>query len=988
MNTSRNSHGHIRAFLLGRYKVLFQCIFGLLTAFVCISGATAQSGSSGLPFIRNFTPVEYRAGIQNWYIAQDKRGVIFIANNYGLLEYDGSEWETYRVSNGSKMRSLAHDTDGRIYVGCQGDFGYFFPNEQGKLTYTSLADSLPNNYRNFDETWSVFIDEGRIYFCTFTRIYVYNNGAFTIIEASNPLELSFYVNRQLFVLVKNLGLTTLAGNELKLLPSGDFFAKSSVSSILPLSKDRLLISTFQDGLFEWDDHTLKEWNPSLQKTFKESIVNCMLLLHNGNLAVGTQNNGLFILSREGEVLMQLTNGKGLQNRTILSLYEDELGNLWIGQNNGIAYVELGSPFSHINEESGLPGTGYAAYLQQNKLYLGTNNGLYVKDVRQRMAPGKLVEGTRGQVYHIGSYGGELLIGHHTGAYRIEGERAVNLSEEPGAWIYASLPNTRQPLLIGGTYNGLQTFEKNNGKWRHKEKLSGFIESSRVMEFDKTNELWVTHGYKGAYKISIEGDSLRNVAYYGVDKGFPSNNLINVFNLRNELIFTTERGLYRYNEASDAFAPDPLFTKLLGAEAQIWVMKEDAFGNIYFVGRQHSGVLKRNTQGDYTLEANTFNRIQTFLNDDLENLHILSNNEVLFGAKEGFIHYAPEKDIRKAENFQTLLRRVSIVNGQGDSTIFYGNYTHNGKVVTQQASNESVELLYEQNALHFRFSATSYEGGEIQYQCYLENFEKDWPGWSHLTQKEYTNLKEGRYVFHVRARNIAGDISAQTTYTFYIHPPWYRSIWAIAAYIVFIVALLLSVFFFIDRKYQRAQHMMRLKQKKELIRKENEIEKMAQQSQEEISRLQNEKLESELMHINKELGTSTFHLLNKNEFISGIKNHLNSILKKEHGAEVQKELHKIVKDIEANISADADWEQFQIHFDRVHGDFSKRFKATHPSLSPQEIKLSAYLRMNLSTKEMAQLLHISVRGVEISRYRLRKKLQLERSINLQEYILGF
>lgn len=963
-------------------------LFTILVTFVCGNHSMAQSGSSGLPFIRNFTPVEYRAGIQNWYIAQDKRGMVYIANNYGLLEYDGSEWETYRVRNGSKMRSLALDTDGKIYVGCQGDFGYFFPNEQGRLTYTSLADSLDKSYRNFDETWSVFIDQEKVYFCTFTRIYIYEKGAFTIVDAPNPLELSFYVNRQLFVLVKNLGLTNLRNHALHLIPNGEFFANSSVSSLIPLNKDKLLISTFRDGVYVQEDKLLKIWSPALQNLFKESIVNCMLLLRNGHLAVGTQNNGLFILNREGELLMQLTNGKGLQNRTILSLYEDELGNLWIGQNNGIAYVELGSPFSHMNEESGLPGTGYAAYLQDTKLYLGTNNGLYVKDIRVRMDPGKLIEGTRGQVYHIGNYGGELLMGHHTGAYRIEGARAVNLSKEPGAWIFSSLPNSKPETLIGGTYNGLQLFTKEAGKWVYRKSAKGFLESSRVMEFGKANELWVTHGYKGAYKIDLQDDSLYHVKYYGVDQGFPSTNLINVFNLRNELVFTTERGIYRYQEARDAFEPDPFFTKLLGPTAQIWVMKEDAFGNIYFIGSDHSGVLRRNTLGEYVVEANTFNRIRTFLNDDLENLHVLSNNEVLFGSKEGFIHYAPEKDTRKAGNFQTLLRRVSIVNDQRDSIIFYGNYTDNNRVVQQQSKTSSIELPFSQNAIHFRFSATAYEGDEITFQCYLENFEKDWSTWSLLTQKEYTNLKEGRYVFHVRAKNAAGDISAQTTFTFYIHPPWYRSIWAIAAYIVLIVAVLLSLFYFIDRKYQRAQHMMRLKQKKELIRKENEIEKIAQQSLEEINRLQNEKLESELMHINKELGTSTFHLLNKNEFISGIKSNLSSIIKREHSPEVQKELHKIVKDIEANISADADWEQFQMHFDRVHGDFSNRFKMKHSNLSPQEIKLSAYLRMNLSTKEMAQLLHISVRGVEISRYRLRKKLELERSVNLQEYILSF
>ena len=182
--------------------------------------------------------------------------------------------------------------------------------------------------------------------------------------------------------------------------------------------------------------------------------------------------------------------------------------------------------------------------------------------------------------------------------------------------------------------------------------------------------------------------------------------------------------------------------------------------------------------------------------------------------------------------------------------------------------------------------------------------------------------------------------------------------------------------------------MALKQKKELTKKVKELFQLTVQSLEEINRLQHEKLESELRHMNNELGTSTMHLLNKNEFITGIKENLNQILKKSENPEITRALAQITKNIETNISDDGDWEHFQYHFDRVHGDFASRFKSTFPALSPQEIKLSAYLRMNLSSKEIAHLLNISVRGVEISRYRLRKKLRLERNTNLQEFFLNF
>jgi ligand-binding sensor domain-containing protein/DNA-binding CsgD family transcriptional regulator len=955
---------------------------------MCFQHANAQSPLSGLPFVRNFHPVEYQAGIQNWDVAQDKRGLLYVANNFGLLEYDGNRWELYRVPNGTKVRSVAIDARGRIYVGCQNDFGYFFPDDRGRLTFNSLANKLPQQYRNFDETWSVYIDNEKVYFCTFSNIYQYDGNTFTVATATHPIELSFLVNRQLFVSSREAGLTVLHNNKLDPIKGGENFKAISASSILPYETDEFLISTFHQGIFRFDQGRITPWNAQQQQLFKESIVNCMIQLRNGNIALGTQNSGLLILNRDGEMVMQLTTGKGLINRTVLSIYEDDLNNLWLGQNNGIAYVEVGSPFSFINEQSGLPGTGYSAYLDDDKLYAGTNTGVYVKDMKSK-GDYKLVKNTRGQVYHIGKYDGELLAGLHTGAMQIKGDVASPISNELGAWIFVPLrehPNK----LVGGSYNGLFIYEKRGNQWLFKNKVAGFSESSRIMADDGSGNLWMTHGYKGAFRIKLNNnlDSVSRVDFYGYNKGFPSNNLINVFRIRNELLFTSERGIFRYDTGSDSFKHDDLFTKMLGPSVQLWSIQEDALGNIYFIGSEHIGVLKRNSIGDYALETNAFNKIRKFLNDDLVNITILKNNEVLFGAKDGFIHYDPTMALHANKDFKTIIRNVT-TRSDGDSVLFFGNYVNNDTIISPQLKNYKPELPYKSNSVNFTFTATSYEGdAQLMFQYYLENYEKGWSAWSAKTQKEYTNLKEGKYKFHVRARNINGEISPEAIYEFKINAPWYRSFWAYGIYLLTVMALLFTAFNLLDQKYKRKQQLMALKQKKELNQKEHELNKLTLQSQEEINRLQHEKLESELRHMNNELGTSTMHLLNKNEFITSVKNNLTHIIKKSANQEVKKELLQITRDIENNISADADWEQFQYHFDRVHGDFSTRFKAAFPALSPQEMKLSAYLRMNLSSKEIAQLLNISIRGVEISRYRLRKKLQLERNTNLQEFILNF
>lgn len=943
--------------------------------------AFPQEITPGIPLVTNFSTLDYRAGIQNWHITQDNRGLLYIANNFGMLEYDGTQWTTYPVPNGTKVRSVAVDRRGRKYVGSQGDFGYFFPDDRGALQYVSLAESLTGPDRNFDEAWRVYVDLDKVYFCTFSNIYVYEPEGMSVVRSFTGLDHSFLVNRELYVNRPVYGLGKVHGDSIRAIPGGEFFANTSVASVLPVQPGHLLVATFQNGVFLYNDEDIRPWNPGIQEFLKESIVNCMVRLRNGNFAIGTQYNGLIITDPRGHIQWQLTRGRGISTRTVLSLYEDELNNLWVGQNNGISYVETGSPFTFINEQVGLPGSGYAALLENNRLYLGTNTGLYLQHTDGSY---HLVEGTRGQVYSIGNYNQNVLVGHHNGTFRIEGTRAVTVSQVPGSWTFQPLTSAPN-RMVGGHYGGLQLFELHGQQWAAGSRLEGFGESSRVMQLDAHGDLWVTHGYKGVFRLRLTRDDLVDtVMFYGEDKGFPSNLLINVFRIRNELVFTSQQGLFVYDPSSDRFHPHTFLNQYLGEDNVTWFLEEDALGNIYFISRDHIGRLRKNAVGEYAMETNPFGKLRKYLNDDLQNVSVLQNNLVLFGAKEGFILYNPFQTLPQRPAFHTWIRDVST-----DDVVFAGNHTAGDSVVHQQQASARPTFPFASNSIAFTFSANAFESGEdIQYQVFLESYDKGWLPWSSQTRKEYTNLKEGNYIFHVRARNINGEVSAPAFFSFTVEPPWYRSVWAYLLYGVSVVSLLFASFRLLEYSHRKEQQLLEEKQRQELDRKETQLEQLSLKSQEEITRLQNEKLESELRHMNNELATSTMHLLNKNEFITGLKGNLDHLVRKTQSEELKKELHRISKQIEQNISADDDWEHFQFHFDRVHGDFSNRFKATFPTLSPQEIKLSAYLRMNLSSKEIAQLLNISVRGVEISRYRLRKKLQLPRQKNLQEFILNF
>ncbi len=963
--------------------VLFLC--GYLLSVPAIS-------NPGLPYIKYYSSHDYSAGIQNWHISQDKRGIIYVANNFGLLEYDGSSWRTYVVANGVKVRHFNFGSENKISIASQGEFGFFAPDYQGQLRYTSLSKTLPSEYQNFEETWKVFHLNGKEYFCTSTKIFVMDKTKIDVIVAEDYMDNFFLINQQLYVNQPSNGLNVLDNDRLVPVELGRNFVNKEVSAIIPLINNKLMVATRQDGVYILDNFNTEVWNIEFHNLLSQSIINAAIRLKSGELVFGTQNNGLFIFSPDGRLISHLTNNQGLNNRTVICLFEDMQNNLWVGHNNGISYIELGQPFSFINEYMGLQGTGYDGFQDKDKLYLGTDNGLFVNEPTlsgQLNNTFRLIEESDGQVYFVNKIEKWLLMGHHNGGYVFKENQKPVRASTIGTWMFLPL-KTHPGYLIAGKYNGLDLYKKESDAITFVRTLDGLDESCRILEQDDHGNIWMTHGYKGVFKFRLSDDlrQVRDIQFYGAENGLPSNVLISVFRVRGNLYFTTEDGIYSYDKTADIFVKDPFFAPFFEPFSPINVLAEDANQNIYFLGQQEIGVLIQDATGTYHKETNMLNKINGMLNDDLQDISILPNNKILFAAKEGFIVYNPGIKVSADNASDILFRRITLT-AHGDSVIFYGNYPKGENNINNQEEVDYLKFPFLHNSIKFEFSSTYMDGlDKTTYQFYLEGFDEDWSEWSKKNEKEYTNLNEGNYLFRIRAKNIYGQISKEAVYQFTILPPWYRSKLAYSSYFVLFTLSFSLLLFLIGQKHKREKNTLIQEKEKELNKKDSELLTVKTETEREIEKLKTEKLKADISHKNKELATSAMHLINKNEFIAQVKQNLTSLVRKHPKDPLSNDLEKIMSSIERNISSDDDWQHFEIHFDKVHGDFSKRLKDKYPNLSPQERRLCAYLRMNMSTKEIANLLNITVRGAEISRYRLRKKLDLSRDSNLAEYILNF
>ncbi len=925
-------------------------------------------------------------------IKQDGRGLMYFGNNKGLLQFDGRDWITIRLPNQTIVRSFAFAPDGKYYLGGQDEMGFLQADDRGLWQFHSLNELVPPELANYEDIWKIYLQNASVIFCSEEALFRLEGDKINVISPKSRFENFFQPGNQIYVQDKSDGLFLLQNDKLLSVPDGDIFSSRRIVSILPHKESEFLILTASNGVFIMNDDGIEPWQTSSSDFLEKYQPYCAIKLSDGGYAIGTSLNGLLLMDEEGKPTLHLNKEKGLRNSTVLSMCEDIQKNLWLGLDNGISYVEINSPFSTIGSELGVEGTGYSSIIHDGKLYLGNNQGLIYTDWSstndpmqiQKMKP---VENAIGQVWNMSSIGPDVIIGRHLGASYLVGDKAVSFSNIPGAWKFMQL-DLHPEYVLEGTYTGLFLYQKGSKDQQDRRnlefvrKLEGFEESARVMEQDRDGNIWVSHAYKGLYKMKLSDDlqSIEKITFYNSNHGLPTDLFINVATIRDELVFTTPKGIYRYDKELDRFSEHEAFNEIFSDHQIFHRLIEDELGNIWFSADSDFGVLKVDDSGIFNkFELVYFNQFEDMLVDGFEHVYAFDKENVFIGTVSGFLHYNPSHNTDIDFPFETLIRKVTLISDE-DSIIYWGN--SNIEIAKTQRS-----YPYKLNDFRFTFSATYFHQiDQLQYRYKLIGFNDNWSEWTSKTEKEYTNLDNEDYTFVVQARNAYRQESEVESFTFSIRPAWYLSFFAKLCYVLFAFIALYGLVQFVRRRESKKREHLQNEQAKTIARKDAEFQREAEKSAAEIIQLRNDKLTGDINHKNNQLAAATMHLVQKSEVLVKIKTELKNLLK--DASELnRRKIEQISRSIEADIQLDDNWEQFELYFDQVHENFFKRLREQFPGLTPKDQKLCAYLRMNLTTKEIAPLLNISVRGVEIGRYRLRKKLQLEPDVNLVAFVMG-
>jgi DNA-binding CsgD family transcriptional regulator len=928
-----------------------------------------QNEQLGIPPVRNFTKKTYQAAPQNWDIIQADNQVMYFSNNLGLLSFDGNYWHTNPIGNKTIVRSICILDNNTIFAGGQGDIGLYTFVGSGEINYQSIADKMPAKYKQFEDVWHSVNIKDTVFFNTTRDVFVWDGTKITVFPFNFKVDKLVRFNDAVWLYIENGGVYHWNNREFvkktEALP-----ILSPVTGLFPWNGDTIAISTLKDGMFYFTHDTLDPLVTRWNNYFKKNWITKLIILDDGSIAIGTAQNGVFVFDPKNTQSMSITTAEGLQNNNILALYQDQTGDLWVASEHGIDLIQYHSPYRLIYPDGDLKGAGYAAAVYQNDLYLGTTNGVYVYKLESSIPKFKEIPGSKGQVWKLDTLHNKLFLGHHSGAFQIKDEKLLSVLPGSGTWRYIPLDGTS---VAFGTYEGIGLFNTNNIITA--SKLSGFKESSRIMIKDLKENIWMSHPYRGIFKININTIS-RDLKAYKMTKdyGLPSDLGNYIFLVTGLPYVCSDSGIYYFDYQKNVFVRDSILELHIGKNKKVQLLYEDPKGNIWYYTEDGAGVLEISIQGvNKKINKRTLPQMPEKLLGGFEFMLALDSIQYLFGCDQGFVLL--NKDALKEEiKYNTIINSVYLA-GTNETLIYRG-------IASNSTQSEDIQLNLKQNAIRFHFSCTSY-GEEIkEYRYQLEGLDKSFSEWTSNTEVQFNNLKPGKYKFLIQSK-VGGLIQdSVASFSFQIKAPWY-----LMRFVQIVLLLLFSSFIFIffilqKRKFEHEKLELESQHQEVVDKKIQLVEKTEQ----EIIQLKNEKLQSEIQHKNNELASTTMHLVQKQELLSGVQNELKKILKNKELHPVQRnEIKSIIQMLQQDARLDNDWEQFSNYFDEVHGYFLLKLKEKYPQLSPHDHKLCAYLRMNLSSKEIASLMNISLRGVEGARYRLRKKLGLPQDTNLVEFM---
>jgi ligand-binding sensor domain-containing protein/DNA-binding CsgD family transcriptional regulator len=944
-------------------------------------------------------------------IFKDSDGFMWFGTRNGLCRYDGYEIKVFRYSgnenslSGDRILALEEDRQGNLWIGTYANGLNKYNKKTGQFTHYG-DKKFPSTRIN---RIKVFRD-GSLWICSNYGLaqYIPEQDSFRIYLAreGDPHSLnSSYISDIIQTSKGDVYVATEANAIQQLDRRTGFFTSISYKRDPGLNnnyrkrivEDRrgiLWISANVHGLCSYDPATgessMYVMGPGKLST---NVLNGdMAIDPEGNLWICTDGGGINILNLTTGMFNYIRNISGLEDCLssdhVYTVYFDDHNIVWVGTfNEGINYYDperfkFGGYYSAPGDLKVFDNVSVLSiYQDKNKrLWVGTDGeGLFMFDGQDRLhhylhQPGNPNSISTNVITSISEdFSGNILIGTYSGgliSFNPERNTFIRFdqtSKGPGRIsslnVWDILPDSKGRIWLGLLGTGVDLFDPVNHTFTNfgpNSPRSDRITFQNVMALmeDTEGDIWFGTEGKGIFILDsgtekirrLAPDTSRHVSTQGVIKCLYQDHRGYIW------IGTEGDGLYRYDKSSGEWLH---YTEKKGFPSNIvQSIQEDRQGNLWFgtsngldLYNVNTRVCKKFVEED-GLSGDEFNA---------DALIRLADGRFMTGTSRGTDIFRPE-NIRFNQNLpQVKITRLEVLNRE----VLPGQVVNNRVLLTRSITyTRDLTLTYRDKTFSLGFAALNYTLPEkCRYAYKLDGFDDAWNNTgSDRRQASYSNLPPGEYIFRVRASN--NDVkwgNNERSLHVRVLPPWYHTWW----FRTMVSLLLVLIIYFI--------YAYRLK-----IHKEHFRQKQMEQEQR-IMQLEKEKLESELKKM-------TFHILNRNRALIDQKNRLLGLSVKAREV-VRTGLLDIIGKIDEELTDDKDWTYIEPQLDKVYNNFVMRLKEKHPDLTLSEIKIAAYVRMNLTTKEISEFMHKTGRAVENDRYRLRKKIGLDSNDSLQHYLIN-
>lgn len=928
-----------------------------ISLFLCLLLFVVTAHADWTPTIRHFAPNDYGAGTQNWGIAEQENGWMYVANNYGLLECDGSLWRLYGLSNSTAVRSVARGANGDIFVGGTDEFGVFHADEYGGLVYRILSDSLPVRYRQFGEVWKIHVTDGTLYIQSRNYIFISDlHGNVETIDPGAIIYTSALVDGNLYVATSR-DIYVLNGNRLHALRGAEVLQGAVVSAMLPYRHSGLLIATDFRGIYLYDGEQICRF-PTEADSYIIANQLYTMAVSDRNLAFGTVRRGVVLTDLEGKHCRYISREDGLQNNTVLSMLFDSQDNLWLGLDNGLDVMPSVAPVMYLHDKDIDYGSGYTACEHNGILYLGTNQGLYA--IQKDCPEGSmcLVEGSLGQVWNLSEVGGTLFCSHNRGLFIVQDNRLIPLECSDGVWSVKPLSDTE---AIAGSYAGFYYLYLKDNTWKIKH-LNGFSETSLYYELDTLGHIWSLTS-RGVECLTIDKSALQVTSQLVLEQA-AAERVYSLVRLQNR-IWVTSEDYCGIVSADGTLHSDTTLADMLSSIQRYILLYEDAVGNIWYMYAGRFKIRPFDTSTQTYGPSREVWHDPDLLIGGFANICFLSDGDAIVGGVGGFYRFNHD-GLRISARPETLyIRRIKSTLRQ--PVTVYGEsfplHTH------------AVSLPADVYSLQVSICGSDVTRERVLYRTRLTPMETDFTDWQATPSREFIGLRSGNYRLDVEMLS-RDDTIISRSLPIEIQTPFYWTIWAKVFYLLLIVLLASYIIWRIYRRVQAGKQRI-AQEKNEEIR----------QQQIRILQLEKEKAQYDLKNKSQELSNVLLSEANRKEWNQEILTEIRRVVDCMNSGkmvEAQGRMQNLQNRLSRNSETNVDWKRFEENFDIVNNQFIERLQTRYPWMSKQEHKLCVYIKMGLMTKEIAPLMNLSTRGVEMMRYRIRAKMELDSQTNLKQF----